>query len=221
MAEITLRKVKELLAREEKRYTRTRPKSKALYEEARQYFVAGVPMSWMRIWPGAFPIFIREATGASLTDVDGHYYLDLCLGDTGALLGHSPSAMVEPLAAQLRKGITCLLPTEECIWVGKELSRRFGLPYWQVLMTASDANRMALKIAREVTGRRLILAFNACYHGSVDETLVVDFFGNLMSIPGSMGPILSDPSGMTRIVEFNDVAAGKSAFPTGCRLCDY
>ena len=211
MAEITLQRVKDLLAREEERYARERPKSKALYEEARQYYVAGVPMTWMRIWPGDFPIFVQEAAGAGLTDVDGHRYLDLCLGDTGALLGHSPPAVVEPLVAQLRKGITYMLPTEDSVWVGKELSRRFGLPYWQVLMTASDANRMALKVAREVTGRRLILAFNACYHGSVDETLVVNFFGNLMNIPGSMGPILSDPSGMTRIVEFNDVEALEKA----------
>ncbi|MFY9115069.1 MAG: aspartate aminotransferase family protein, partial [Dethiobacteria bacterium] len=134
MAEITLEKVKGLLAREEKRYVKERPKSKALFKKAQRYYVAGVPMSWMRIWPGGFPVFVREAKGAYLVDVDGHSYLDLCLGDTGALLGHAPSALTGPLMEQLDKGITTMLPTEDCIEVGKELSRRFGLPFWQVLM---------------------------------------------------------------------------------------
>ncbi len=205
MAEITLEKVKNLLAREEKRYVEERPKSKELYERALHSCAGGVPMSWMRIWPGGFPIFVREAKGTYITDVDGHRYLDLCLGDTGALLGHSPPAVIDPLVEQLNRGITTMLPTEDCIEVGEELARRFGLPYWQILMTASDANRMALKAAREFTGRRLTLAFNASYHGSVDETLVVDFFGNLMNMPGLMGPLVEDPSKMTRIVEFNDI----------------
>lgn len=211
MAQITVERVKELLAREEKNYAASCPRSKKLYEEARKYYVGGVPMSWMRIWPGAFPVFVKEANGARLIDVDGNEYVDLCLGDTGALLGHSPPELIGPLTEQLQKGITTMLPGEDCIWVGKELASRFGLPYWQILMTASDANRMALKVARELTGRRLILAFNASYHGSVDETLVVDFLGNLMHIPGSMGPLVEDPSKMTRIVEFNDIDALEEA----------
>ncbi len=211
MSPITLEKVKELLAREEKRYAEARPKSKALYEKAQRCCVGGVPMSWMRIWPGGFPIFVREAKGAYLTDVDGHRYLDLCLGDTGALFGHAPPEVIGPLTQQMNRGMTTMLPTEDCIEVGEELSRRFGLPCWQVLMTTSDANRMALKVAREFTGRQLILAFNASYHGSVDETLVVDFFGHLMNMPGLMGPLVKDPSQMTRIVEFNDIEALEKA----------
>lgn len=219
MPAITLEKVKQLLAREEERYTRERPRSRALYDEARRFFVAGVPMTWMRIWPGAFPIFVREAVGAWLTDVDGHRYLDLCLGDTGALFGHSPPELIAPLAEQLTRGITAMLPTEDCIWVGRELSRRFGLPYWQILMTASDANRMALRVAREMTGRKLTLVFNASYHGSVDETLVVDFFGTLMHIPGSMGPVVDDPAKLARVIEFNDTGALEKALAPGDIAC--
>ena len=219
MAEITLEKVKGLLAREEESYAGGRPRSKELFTEARHSYAAGVPMSWMQIWPGGFPIFVREAKGARITDVDGNSYLDLCLGDTGALLGHAPPAVIGPLTEQLNKGITTMLPTEDCLEVGAELSRRFGLPCWQILMTASDANRMALKIAREFTGRRLTLAFNAAYHGSVDETLVVDFFGNLMNMPGLMGPLVEDPSKMTRIVEFNDVEALEEALAPGDVAC--
>ncbi len=112
-----------------------------------------------------------------------------------------------------------MLPTEDSVWVGRELQRRFGLPFWQVLMTASDANRMALKMAREVTGRGKILAFNFCYHGSVDETLCVDLMGTLMPIPGSMGPIVTDPSLTTRVIEFNDIPALEKALAPGDIAC--
>jgi len=219
VAKITLDRVRELLAREEERYNLRCPGSKALYEEACGFYVDGVPMSWMRIWPGYFPVFVKEARGARLIDVDDNEYTDFCLGDTGALLGHSPPQLLGPLYEQMKKGITTLLPNEDSIWVGRELSERFGLPYWQILMTASDANRMALKVARELTGRRLVLAFNASYHGSVDETLVVDFFGNLMHIPGSMGPLVEDPAKMTRIVEFNDTDALEEALSPGDVAC--
>lgn len=219
MAKISVKRVKELLAREERRFAGERPKSKALHEKAAGNFVGGVPMSWMRIWPGGFPIFAEKAEGSRLTDVDGHLYIDLCLGDTGALTGHAHPDVVRALSDQLRKGITHMLPTEDCVWVGQELERRFGLPFWQVLMTASDANRMALKMAREVTGRRKILAFNFCYHGSVDETLCVDLMGNLMPIPGTPGPIVADPSLTTRLVEFNDVPALEKALAPGDIAC--
>ena len=208
MAELTLERVRSLLAGETARFVEERPRSKTLSEQASRSLVGGVPMSWMRIWTGGFPVFVESAEGVHVTDVDGHQYLDLCLGDTGGLCGHAHPQIVDALSAQMRyRGTTTMLPTEDCVWVGEELQRRFGLPFWQVLMTATDANRMALKIARAVTGRQLVLAFNGTYHGSVDETLVVDFFGELINIPGMMGPIVTDPKVMTRMVEFNDVDA--------------
>jgi glutamate-1-semialdehyde 2,1-aminomutase len=208
MPEPTLERVKSLLAEETDRFVAERPRSRALFEQARKSLVGGVPMSWMRIWTGGFPVFVESAEGVHVTDVDGHRYLDLCLGDTGGLCGHAHPQIVDAITAQMRnRGTTTMLPTEDCIWVGEELQRRFGLPFWQVLMTATDANRMALKIARAVTGRQLVLMFNGTYHGSVDETLVVDFFGATINIPGMLGPIVPDPTVMTRVVEFNDVEA--------------
>ena len=214
MSKITIQKVKELLKREEERFADERPKCKALFEKTSQHFMDGVPMSWMRIWEGGFPLFVEKARGARLTDVDGHEYVDLCLGDTGALCGHGHPEVTDALCEQMRRGITHMLPTEDAVWVGEELSRRFKLPYWQILMTASDANRMALKAAREVTGRRKILAFNFSYHGSVDETLCVKLGDMLMPIPGALGPIVTDPSLTTDMVEFNDVAAVEKALAT-------
>jgi glutamate-1-semialdehyde 2,1-aminomutase len=220
MAAVTLERVKALLEKENERFVKERPKSKALFEEAKQTLVGGVPMSWMRIWTGGFPVFVDRAEGVYITDVDGHRYLDLCLGDTGGLCGHAHPQIVEAIAAQMRtRGTTTMLPTEDSIWVGRELKRRFGLPHWQVLMTATDANRMALKVARSFTGRQLILCFNGTYHGSVDETLVVNFFGELINVPGMLGPIVPDATAMTRVVDFNDIDALEQALAPGDIAC--
>ncbi len=220
MAEVTLEHVKVLLDEESDRFVERRPKSAALFERARESLVGGVPMSWMRIWAGGFPVFVDCAECVYVTDVDGHRYLDLCLGDTGGLCGHAQPEIVEAITSQMRsRGTTTMLPTEDSIRVGQELQSRFGLPYWQILMTATDANRLALKVARELTGRQLTLIFNGTYHGSVDETLVVDFFGELLNVPGLMGPIVPDPKVMTKVVEFNDVEALESALAPGDVAC--
>ncbi|HSB62006.1 MAG TPA: aminotransferase class III-fold pyridoxal phosphate-dependent enzyme, partial [Vicinamibacteria bacterium] len=158
-----------LLGRERERFARDHPRSRALHERARGSLVGGVPMSWMMKWAGGFPVFVREACGARVVDVDGLEYVDLCLGDTGAMTGHAPAAAVEAIAAQARRGITTMLPTEDAAVVGEELRRRFGLPFWQFTLTATDANRFVLRIAREITGRPRVLVFNYCYHGTVDE----------------------------------------------------
>ncbi len=212
MSEISLERIRELVQREVERYAAERPRSRALFEKARKNLVGGVPMSWMRIWVGGFPVFVEKAKGVHITDVDGHRYLDLCLGDTGGLCGHANPKIVGAIVDQLKnRGTTTMLPTEDCIWVGEELARRFKLPYWQILMTATDANRMALKVAREYTGRHLILSMNGTYHGSVDETLCVNFFGEIINNPGLMGPLVKDPTEMTRIIDFNDVEALEKA----------
>src|SRR5438876_809253 len=151
MNSISRIRLQSLMQREQKRFVDERPKSKALFERARKSLLGGVPMNWMAKWAGAFPPFVREAQGAHFYDVDGHRYLDLCLGDTGAMTGHSPDPMAEAVAAQVRRGVTFMLPTEDSIWVGEELQRRFGLPYWQIAMTATDANRFAIRLARGLT----------------------------------------------------------------------
>ena len=197
-------RIKELMACETKRFEREHPRSKRLFERAKKSLLAGVPMNWMVRWAGTYPIFAKEAHGAFILDVDGHKYLDLCLGDTGSMFGHSPKAVVDAVRKQIGKGITMMLPTEDSVWVGEELSRRFGLPYWQIAMTATDANRFSIRLAREVTRRSKILAVNGCYHGTVDETLVNLVKGRTVPRGGNIGPPV-DPAVTTRLVEFNDV----------------
>ena len=130
-------------------------------------------MNWMVKWAGAFPPFVREAQGAHFFDVDGHRYIDFCLGDTGAMTGHSPSATVKAVEEQMRRGITLMLPSEDAIFVGEELQKRFGSA---LLAVRSDGDRcqslFAFGLARQITGRPKILVFNWCYHGTVDESFI-------------------------------------------------
>jgi glutamate-1-semialdehyde 2,1-aminomutase len=211
MAQVNRLKLSELLQAEEQLFHKTHPKSFELYQRARKSLQGGVPMLWMIRWAGSFPVFVKEAKGSHFTDVDGNDYIDFCLGDTGAMTGHSPEATVSAIADQIQKGITLMLPYEDVIWVGEELQRRFKLPYWQFALTATDANRFALRMARMITQRPKILVFNYCYHGSVDETFIVlDEEGTPMSRPNNMGPQV-DPRYTTKVIEFNDVAALETA----------
>ena len=215
-------KIKELQKIEERRFMEDRPKSRAMFERAKKSLLAGVPMNWMVRWAGPFPVFVASAKGAHIKDVDGHRYADFCLGDTGAMFGHSPKAVTNAVKNHIDNGITTMLPTEDSVWVGEELARRFGLPYWQVVMTATDANRFSIRLAREITGRRKILVFNGCYHGSVDEALIWIRDGKALPGPGNTGPAV-DPATTTRVIEFNDIPALEEALShedVACVLCE-
>jgi glutamate-1-semialdehyde 2,1-aminomutase len=207
-----------LLAEEERRFHEAHPRSLALFERARRSLLGGVPMHWMVRWAGGFPLFVTGGEGAYLTDVDGLHYLDLCLGDTGAMTGHAPAATVEAVRTQAARGFTFMLPTEDAVWVGEELARRFGLPYWQFAVTATDANRFALRLARHITGRPKILVFNWCYHGTVDETFATLQDGRTVARDGNLGPPV-DPALTTRVVEFNDLPALEAALAPGDVAC--
>jgi glutamate-1-semialdehyde 2,1-aminomutase len=206
------------LATERRRFIAEHPRSQALFEEAKASLLDGVPMNWMIRWAGDFPVFIKEGAGARFIDVDGREYIDFCLGDTGAMTGHAPRESIEAIVDRLRRGTTFMLPTEDSIWVGRELQRRFGLPYWQVAMTATDANRFAIRLARQLTGRKLILVHNWCYHGTVDETIITINNGVPGPKPGNIGPAV-DPAVTTKVVEINDLVALKKALEPGDVAC--
>jgi len=211
-------RLRELTERELVRFESEHPKSRSLFERGKANLLAGVPMPWMTEWAGPFPVFVAEAEGARFRDVDGREYVDLCLGDTGAMTGHAPKTAVEAIALQAAKGITLMLPTEDSIWVGAEMQRRFGLPFWQFCLTATDANRFTIRLARAITGRPKILVYNYCYHGSVDETIITIEDGATGSRPGNIGPPV-DPNETTRVVEFNDVDALERALAHGDVAC--
>lgn len=211
-------RIRAIRQREEERFAHDRPKSFELAQRARRSLLGGVPMNWMTKWPGGFPPFIATARGARLVDVDGNEYIDLCYGDTGAMAGHAPEGSVSAIAGRAADGITFMLPTEDAIWVGEEMARRFGVPYWQFALTATDANRFVLRLARMITGRRKVLVFNHCYHGSVDESLATLADGTIRPRRGNIGPAVP-PSETTQVVEFNDLDALERALAEGDTAC--
>jgi glutamate-1-semialdehyde 2,1-aminomutase len=207
-----------LMERERAGFEDAHPRSRELNERAGGALLSGVPMNWMTRWPGPFPIYFAEARGARVVDVDGNEYADLCLGDTGAMTGHSPPPTVAAASERLGRGITTMLPTEEAIVVGAEMERRFGLRHWQFTLSATDANRFAIRLAREITGRPKVLVFNHCYHGTVDETFASLSEGNVVARPGNVGPPV-DLELTTRVVEFNDVEALERELGAGDVAC--
>jgi glutamate-1-semialdehyde 2,1-aminomutase len=201
-------------ARELALYRDKRPQSAALAARTGEHFLYGVPMHWMADWPMPHPLFIKSAQGVTLTDVDGHAYVDFCLGDTGAMFGHSPPAVAAAIAEQAARGLTVMLPTEDAAVVGAELGGRFGLPFWQITATATDANRAVLRWVRAVTGRKVILVFNGCYHGTVDDAMVRLKEGRTVARGGLIGQVY-DLAQFSRVVEFNDLAALEAALSGG------
>jgi glutamate-1-semialdehyde 2,1-aminomutase len=178
-------------------------------------------MTWMAKWVGGHPLYAASAHGATVEDVDGHRYVDFSLGDTGAMAGHSPPAVVEAVRRRLgvEGGATLMLPTEDAAWVGEELGRRFGVPLWSFALTATDANRWALRLCRAMTGRPYVLVFSHCYHGSVDETFVtLDAGGRPRSREGNVGPAV-DPTRTTRVCEYNDLDAVEALLADGQVAC--
>jgi glutamate-1-semialdehyde 2,1-aminomutase len=200
-----------LLEDEQRRFRETHPRSAELFARSSNSLLGGVSMTWMRKWSGGFPIFAKEAMGAHVLDVDGIQYVDFCLGDTGAMAGHSAPAAVSAIVERARQGMTLMLPTEDSIYVGEEMARRFGLPYWQFTLSATDANRFAVRIAREITARPKILVFHFCYHGTVDETFAaLQADGAVSARAGNVGPPV-DPAVTTKVVEWNDIPALEAA----------
>ena len=200
-----------LMAIEEKRFLKTHPKSGELFEKAKLSMPGGVPMSWMSKWPGAYPVFVEEAKGASFIDVDGNTYIDFCLGDTGSMTGHSPAATVTAIKEQVGRGLSTMLPTQYAAIVSAELAQRFKLPLWQFTVSATDANRHAIRYARMITSKQKIIVIDRCYHGSVDETFAtLNNKGKTVSREGNIGaPVELDLT--TRVVPFNDLSAMKKA----------
>jgi len=205
--------IERVTTRERGRFTQANPKSQALAGEARRHLHGGVPMHWMADWPTPFPLFVEHARGARFTDVDGHDYVDFCLGDTGSMFGHAPESVAGAIREQAGRGYTTMLPGEDAVWVADELARRFGLDYWQVAATATDANRYALRWARAITQRPRILVFDGCYHGTVGETMVRLVEGQTVPRPGQLGSI-DDVARTTVVVEFNDLPALEKALCT-------
>ncbi len=215
---ISPQRVQALLAAERAHYTQRNPQSLALAHRAAPQLMFGVPLHWMNDWATPFALHVGQAHGATLTDVDGHTLADFCLGDTGAMFGHSPAVVAQALAAQAQRGLTTMLPSEDAAVVGELLAQHFGLPKWQFAMTATDANRFVLRWLRAATGRKVLLVFNGCYHGTVDDVFVDLVDGRPVQRASLLGQV-HDLAATTRVVEFNDLPALEAALAPGDVAC--
>jgi glutamate-1-semialdehyde 2,1-aminomutase len=212
-ADLDRTRLQSLLDRERAQFAADHPRSVQLAERASHALLHGVPMPWMAKWASGTPVYLAEARRARVTDVAGVEYVDVALGDTGSMPGHSPEPTVEAIISRARDrgGITTMMPTEDAIAVGEELGRRFGVPAWQFALSATDANRFALRMCRQVQKRTKILVFLHCYHGTVDETVAtLDAHGNVVPREGNVGPAV-DPALTTKVVPFNDLDAVRAA----------
>ncbi len=214
IAGIARPKLDALKAREAKAYGKARPKTRAALEKGASHFLDGVPMHWMKDWPMPFTMLVKSAKGARITAIDGNEINDFCLGDTGSMFGHSPAPLARAIRAQARHGLTYMLPTEAALEAADLLTQTFGDFRWQIATTATDANRFALRVARAVTGRRKVLVFNGCYHGTLDDTMVELRDGKTQSRQGLVGQFADLAEGAVA-VEFNDLAAVEAALKTG------
>jgi glutamate-1-semialdehyde 2,1-aminomutase len=214
-------RLQQQLQDERTRFAAAHPRSLELAARARESLLMGVPMPWMAKWAGGVPVFLAEAHGSRVIDVDGIEYVDVALGDTGAMPGHSPQPTVDAMIerARDRGGITTMMPTEDAIAVGEQLRARFGVPAWQFALSATDANRFALRMCRQVQRRSKIMIFLWSYHGTVDETVVsLDARGRVVAKPGNVGAPV-DPSLTTKVVPFNDLDAVRAALAPGDVAC--
>jgi glutamate-1-semialdehyde 2,1-aminomutase len=204
-ARVDRARLRRLLEREQAEFARRNPRSAAAYQRADSLF-GRVPMTWMNKTSAHFPLYLDGARGARVTDVDGHSYVDFSLGDTGSMAGHSPAPVVEAVRRRVEElgGLAVMLPTEQAQTAGAQLAERFGLPRWSFSLTATDANRWAIRLARAVTGRSKILVDSYCYHGSVDESLIVTSPQGGAPRPGNVGAPVP-VTATSRVAEFNDL----------------
>ncbi|MDM7942682.1 MAG: aspartate aminotransferase family protein [Hydrogenophaga sp.] len=209
-----------MLHTERERFIASHPQSMALARAAHRHYLFGVPLHWMRDWPSPATLFVAQAQGATLTCADGLHHSDFCLGDTGAMFGHSPPPLARAIAAQAARGLTCMLPATNAADVGEALANTFGLPMWQMALSASDANRFVLRWARAITGRSQLLVFDGCYHGAVDDTLVDrdPSSGATLARPSVLGQV-HNHAAFTRVVPFNDLDALETALKQGDVAC--
>lgn len=216
MTVIDRARLQSLLAEEQRTYEERHPRSRAQHEAA-QHLLGQVPMTWMTMWSGGYPLHLERARGNRITTIDGEELIDFALGDTGAMAGHSPAPTVAAIRRRADElgGMTTMLPTEDAEWVGAELAQRFTVPRWSFSLSATDANRWAVRLARLVTGRSKILVFAYSYHGSVDETFAVRGPGGVaVSRPGNVAPPV-DLALTTRVATWNDLASVEAELAHG------
>ena len=204
-------RISKLLAQELTRFREARPRSLALIGRARAHMPNGMPMAWMASDYDQ-PVYIDYGQGPGFTDVDGFSYADFNASDMAMFCGHAHPAIVAAVQAQVARSTQFLLPTQASVEVAEELARRYRVPQWQFTLSATQANTEAIRLARAVTGREVIVLFQGHYHGHFEEGLVDLADGR--AVPVQRG-LSKGVTGRVRISQFNDTAMLRAALGPG------
>jgi len=173
-------------------------------------------MAWMSELYTHPPIFVDAGHGGTFTDIDGNTYIDFNLADTSMFTGYGVEAISEVVAKRVKDGSQFLLPTQDAVEVATRLAARFGLPFWQFTLSATQANVEAIRTARALTGRDAVLMFDGKYHGHADELLAVRDKGEV--VPEGRG-VLRDATRHVRLVPYNDLDAVSRELARGDIAC--
>ena len=203
-------RIGELHAREAARFWEARPRSRAMIARAREHMPNGTPMVWMAFYDQL--VYIDHGEGAGFTDVDGLGYLDFNASDMAMFCGHANPAIVAAVQARAARSTQFLLPTEESVTVAEELARRYPVGQWQFTLSATQANTEAIRLARSVTGREVIVLFQGHYHGHFEEGLV-DLDGE--QVAALERGLSKGVTGRVRIAQFNDPGTLRAALEPG------
>jgi glutamate-1-semialdehyde 2,1-aminomutase len=184
-----------------------------LFAEAQRLIPGGVnsPVRAFRS-VGGEPRFIREASGAKITDAEGRQYIDY-VGSWGPMiLGHSHPEVVAAVRDAAGRGTSYGAPTEMEIAMARRITAAFpSIEMVRTMSSGTEATMTAIRLARGFTGRDKILKFTGCYHGHADSLLVKAGSGvATLGIPGSPG-IPRQLAELTLSLPFNDAAAAREA----------
>ncbi|MEW6130922.1 MAG: glutamate-1-semialdehyde 2,1-aminomutase [Acidobacteriota bacterium] len=189
-------------------------KSDDLFERAQHKIPGGVnsPVRAFRA-VGRKPVFIKDADGALVTDVDGNRYIDY-VGSWGPMiLGHSHPAVIDALHEALRHGTSYGAPTEIEIEIAEIISEAYpAIEKVRLVSSGTEATMSAIRLARGYTGRDKIIKFEGCYHGHSDSLLVKAGSGlATFGTPDSAG-VPADFARHTIVAQFNDEAELREIF---------